>query len=162
MPARDQHRVLAVEADARAGSRLAVDVLVRVDEHSVGAAKPPAENIELPAELRVLVGPRVASEAALTGLERCLGPPVAARGRDDGARPRQERLRVTRRLRLRHRELHAGKEPARAPLADVALGLLVRLGTRHPELVEPEVGGNRPKIDRGHARIVRDEGDPHP
>src|SRR5207244_2674610 len=35
----DQQRVLAVEADARARGRLAVDVLVRVDEDAVLAAK---------------------------------------------------------------------------------------------------------------------------
>ena len=39
VPAREHHRVLAVEADARAHGRLAVDVLVRVDEHAVAAAE---------------------------------------------------------------------------------------------------------------------------
>ena len=45
--ARDQHRVLAVEADSGPRRSLAVDVLVRVDEHAVGAAQPPAERLEL-------------------------------------------------------------------------------------------------------------------
>ena len=43
---RDQHRVLAVEADPGARGRLAVDVLVRVHEHAVGAAEPPAQLVE--------------------------------------------------------------------------------------------------------------------
>ena len=38
--ARDQHRVLADEADARALGAGPVDVLVRVDEHAIGAAEP--------------------------------------------------------------------------------------------------------------------------
>ena len=63
--ARDQHRVLAVEADARARGRLAVDVLVRVDEHAVLAAEPPAERVELLAQLRVGVAPRVARQPAV-------------------------------------------------------------------------------------------------
>ena len=44
-PPRDQQRVLAVEADTRAGRGLAVDVLVRVHEHAVGAAKPPTKRL---------------------------------------------------------------------------------------------------------------------
>ena len=51
--ARDQQRVLAVEADAAARGRLAVDVLVRVDEDAVRAAEPAAELVELLAQLRV-------------------------------------------------------------------------------------------------------------
>ena len=39
VPLGDQHRVLAVEADAGASGGLAVDVLVRVDEHAVGGAE---------------------------------------------------------------------------------------------------------------------------
>ena len=46
VPARDQHRVLAVEADAGARCGLAVDVLVRVHEHAVLAAEPAAELLE--------------------------------------------------------------------------------------------------------------------
>ena len=42
VPARDQQRVLAVEADAAARRGLAVDVLVRVDEDAVRAAEPRA------------------------------------------------------------------------------------------------------------------------
>ena len=61
---RDQHRVLAVEADARARGRLAVDVLVLVDEHAVLAAEPPAELVELLAELRVARRTRCSAAAA--------------------------------------------------------------------------------------------------
>ena len=62
---RDQHRVLAVEADARADGAFAVDVVVLVDEHAVLAAEPAAERVELLAELRVRVEPRVARQPAL-------------------------------------------------------------------------------------------------
>ena len=51
VPPRDQHRVLPVEADAAPRRSLAVDVLVRVDEHAVRAAEPPPELVELRAEL---------------------------------------------------------------------------------------------------------------
>ena len=44
--ARDQHRVLAVEADPGARGRLAVDVLVCVHEHAVLAAEPAAERVQ--------------------------------------------------------------------------------------------------------------------
>jgi hypothetical protein len=61
---------------------------------------------------------------------------------------------MARRLRLRHRELHAREEAALAALADVALGRLVGLCTGDSELVEAEVGGNLPDVGRRHARIV--------
>src|SRR5581483_2737204 len=65
VPARDQHRVLAVEAEAGAHGALAVDVLVRVDEHAVRAAESPAELVEQTAHPRVLVAPRVARQATV-------------------------------------------------------------------------------------------------
>ena len=55
VPPRDQHRVLAVEADAGADGALAVDVLVRVDEHAVVAAEPAAELVQPLAQGRVAV-----------------------------------------------------------------------------------------------------------
>ena len=66
--ARDQHRVLAVEADARAHRALAVDVVVRVDEHAIAAAEPPAERVEPLAQERVVVAPRVARQPPLPRL----------------------------------------------------------------------------------------------
>ena len=44
---RDQHGVLAVEADPGASGGFAVDVLVLIDQHAVGAAEPLAELVEL-------------------------------------------------------------------------------------------------------------------
>ena len=61
--ARDQHRVLAVEADSGPGGPLAVDVVVLVDEDAIVASEPAAERIELLAQLRVGVEPGVAREA---------------------------------------------------------------------------------------------------
>ena len=46
---------------------------------------------------------------------------------------------MARALGLRHRELHVGEEAARAALADVALGLVVRRGGRRADGVEPEL-----------------------
>ena len=137
MAARDEQRVLAVEADAAAGGRLAVDVLVRVDEDAVVAADAPAELVELLPEDGVRVEPRVARQAAVPGGPLRLGQPVAERRRDDRARAREERLGMAGLLRPRHREAHVGEEPARAALADVALGLGVRLGARGADRVEP-------------------------
>jgi hypothetical protein len=90
----NHQRVLAVEADPGAHGALAVDVLVRVDEHAVGAAEPPAQRLELLAQVGVGVPPRVAGQAALAGARRGTGRVVAERRRDDGARARQQRLRV--------------------------------------------------------------------
>ena len=128
MPARDEQRVLAVEADAAARGRLAVDVLVRVDEDAVRAADAPAELVELLPQAGVRVEPRVARQAAVPGGALRLGQPVAERRRDDRARAGQQRLGMARLLGPRHREAHVGEEPARAALADVPLGLGVRLG----------------------------------
>ena len=50
----------------------AVDVVVRVDEHAVRAAEPPAERVEPLAQERVVVAPRVARQPPLPG--RRLGP----------------------------------------------------------------------------------------
>ncbi len=46
---------------------------------------------------------------------------------------------MARLLRPRHRETHVGEEPARAALADVALGADVGLGRRDADRVEPEL-----------------------
>ncbi len=92
MAPRDQQRVLAVEADAGARGGLAVDVLVLVDEDAVVAAETPPERVELLAQLRVGVEPRVARQPPLPRFDRRLLAPVAERGRDDGAGVRQERL----------------------------------------------------------------------
>ena len=55
VPLGDQQRVLAVEPDSGPRGALPVDVLVRVDEHAVGAAEPAAELVELLAQLLVAI-----------------------------------------------------------------------------------------------------------
>ena len=111
---RDQHRVLAVEADPGADGALAVDVVVLVDEHAVLAAEPAPERVQLLAQLGVGVEPRVARQPTLARLALGLRRVVAERGGDDRARVRQQRLRVTRDLGARHREPHVGEETALA------------------------------------------------
>ena len=73
----DQHRVLAVEADTAPGGCLAVDMLVRVDEHAVPAAEQLTKARQPVSELGIAVPPGVAREPSLTRLERRLGRPVA-------------------------------------------------------------------------------------
>jgi zinc-binding alcohol dehydrogenase/oxidoreductase len=148
VPARDQHRVLAVEADTAPRGGLTVDMLVRVDEDPVRAAELPAEVLQLAAQLRVGVVPRVARQATVSVGPLGLGPVVTERSGDHRARAREQRLRMARMLRLRHGELHVGKESARAALANVPLCLLVRDGGRCPDGVESkrlsepfEIGG---------------------
>jgi NADPH:quinone reductase-like Zn-dependent oxidoreductase len=148
--ARDQQRVLAVEADAAARRSLAVDVLVRVDEHPVGAADPASELVELLPQRRVAVEPRVPRQAPVTGGPLGLGRVVAESGRDDGARSGQQRLRVTGLLRPRHGEAHVGEQAARAALADVALGLRIRHGRRGPDRVEPQLIRELPEMGDLH------------
>ena len=75
---------------------------------------------------------------------------VAEGRRDDGARPRQECLRVAGDLRLRHREAHAGEEATRAALADVVLCFLVRLGRRRADDVDPELAGDALELPLRH------------
>ena len=59
--------------------------------------------------------------------------------------PVEQRLRVAGDLGLRHREAHVGEEAARAALADVPLGVRVRLGGRRSDDVDPEL---RPRSSR--------------
>ena len=162
----DQHRVLPVEADPRADGALAVDVLVRVDEHAVGAAEAPAERVEALAELRVGVVPGVARQAPLARPGGRRGRVVAERGRDDGAGIGQQRLGMAGDLRLGHREAHIGKEAPFLALADVALGLGVGGGGRRPDGVDSELlggplqlgcchGGSVPVAVRTHASAPR-------
>ena len=137
--ARDQHRVLAVETDAGPRRALAVDVLVRVDEHAVGAAQPLAERVELLAQLGVVVGPRVAGQPSLARRRLGAGRVVAERGRDDRARAGEQRLRVAGDLRLRHCEAHVGEQPAGAALSDRPLRLGVRPRGRGADDVDSEL-----------------------
>jgi hypothetical protein len=65
--ARDEQRVLAVEADAAARGTFAVDVLVRIDEDPIAAPELASERVELLAELCVRVVPGVARQAAVPG-----------------------------------------------------------------------------------------------
>ena len=150
MALRDEQRVLAVEADAASCRALSVDVLVRIDEHAIRAADLTAERVELLPELRVRVPPRVAREPPMAGRPVRLGRVVTERRRNDGARARQQQLRVARLLRPRHREAHVGEEPASAALADVPLGLRVRLGGRGADGVDPELRCQLPEALGGH------------
>jgi NADPH:quinone reductase-like Zn-dependent oxidoreductase len=61
---------------------------------------------------------------------------------------------MARALRLRHREPHVGKEPACAPLADVALGLDVGHGRSRAEHVESELRAEFLEVDVVHADSV--------
>ena len=121
VPARDQHRVLAVEADARTRRGLAVDVLVRIDQDAVLAAEPPSELVEALAEHRV------ARRATCSGA--CVLRPARARrrARSSRARPRrrcarrQAASRDGTRPRPGHREAQVGEQAAGTALADVLL-----------------------------------------
>ncbi len=148
--ARDQHRVLAVEADPGAGRSLAVDVLVRVDQHPVGAAELPPERVKLLAQRGVGVVPRVARQAAVAVRPLRLGQVVAERGRDDAPRPRQRPLGMAGKLGPRGREAEPPEEPARLALADVALGALVGLGPRDADCVEAELCSEAPYLGCPH------------
>ena len=151
---RDQERVLAVEADARAGGCLAVDMVVLVDEHAVGAAEPAAERVELPAQLVVAVGPGVASEPALPRPGLLGGRVVAERGGDHGASAWNESLRVAGDLGPARCEPHAREKAALAPVPDVPFGCLVGLGRRGTDCVEAELRTSEGQLSRCHDRIV--------
>ena len=151
VPARDQHRVLAVEADSGARGRLAVDVVVRVDEHAVLAAEPPAERVELLPQRCVGVEPGVARQPSLPRPALRLRRVVAERRGDDRSRVREQCLGVARDLGPRHREAHVGEQAPLSALADVALGLLVRLGRRRADDVDPELlAGARALLRSSH------------
>ena len=61
---------------------------------------------------------------------------------------------MARLLRVRHRELHVCEEAALAPVANVALGLLVRLGARRTNCVETELFGERVQFFPRHLDSV--------
>src|ERR687891_2969625 len=83
--ARDQQRVLTVEADAGAGGALAIDVLVRVDQDAVLSSQSPSELSQLLPKLAVAIGPRVARKPPLVAPGRGPRGEVTERRRDDGA-----------------------------------------------------------------------------
>jgi hypothetical protein len=99
VPARDEERVLAVEADPAPRRSLPVDVLVRVDEDAVVAAELPAELVELLPQLRVrrrttcsaaagrgpAGAPARAASSRAPPRRRCGRPAAASR---DGTTPR--------------------------------------------------------------------------
>ena len=58
---------------------------------------------------------------------------------------------MARHLRLRHREAHVREEAAFAALADVPLGLDVRLCSRGADDVEAELGAKTLELARSHA-----------
>jgi len=149
---RDQQRVLPVEADARARGALAVDVLVRIDEDAILAAERSAEPVELRAELRVVVGPRVARKPSLSRTWLGTWSVVAKRCRNDRARVRQQLFRVAGDFRLGHREAHVGEQAARTSVRDVPLGLGVRLRPRSSDGVEAEFLPQTLEFPCGHAR----------
>jgi zinc-binding alcohol dehydrogenase/oxidoreductase len=57
---------------------------------------------------------------------------------------------VARNLRLRHREAHVGEETASPPLANVALGVLVRLGRARADDVDAELCGELLQLHAVH------------
>jgi NADPH:quinone reductase-like Zn-dependent oxidoreductase len=61
---------------------------------------------------------------------------------------------MARALRLSHREPHVRKEPARATLADVTLGVFVRRRRSRAQHVEPELGAESPEVDVSHVDSV--------
>ena len=154
VPACDQHRVLAVEADARPRRRLAVDVLVRVDEHEVRGAQLAAEPVEFLAQLRIAVVPRVPRQAPVARGPVRLRRPVAERRRDDAPRPREQPFRMAGDLRLGNREAQAAEEAARPAFTDVTLGRVVGHGTRDADRVEAELFPQAPHLRGRHRRIV--------
>ena len=150
MAARDQHRVLAVEADAGASGGLAVDVLVRVDEDAVGRAELAAERVELLAQLGVAVVPGVARQPAVARRTLGLREVVAEGGGDDARGAVEERLGMARDLGVRGREAEPPEEPAGLPLTDVPLGAFVGLGPRDADRVEAELGSQPLHVGCGH------------
>ena len=156
MPLGDEHRVLAVEADARAGGGLAVDVLVRVDEHAIRGAEGTPECVELLAQLGVAVVPGVTRQPAVPGRPLGLGQPVAERSRDDAARAIQQALGMARELGPGRRELEDAEEAALAALADVPLRALVGLRRGHADCIEAELDSEPLHVGRrgSHAQRV--------
>src|SRR5580765_6436596 len=76
--------------------------------------------------------------------------PVAERRRDDGARPVQQGLGMARLLGPRHREAHVGEQAACPALADVPLGLLVRLDPSRTDHVEADLLAEPCQLRRVH------------
>ena len=149
MPARDQHRVLAVEADAAPGGGLAVDVLVRVDEHAVGAAEAPPEHVELLAQLRVSVVPGVARKPSLPASSGVSGSPVAERGGDDACARRASSVSGWHeRSGCAIVNFMSGEEPAARRSTDVPLGLRVRLRAGDSDRVKTELVSQPDGLDR--------------
>jgi hypothetical protein len=151
---RDQQRVLSVEPDTAPRRGLAIDVLVRVDEHAEAAAELLAESRELLAQFLVRVVPRVARQPPFRRLERRLGSPVAESRRDHAPRAVEQRLGMTRALGLRHREAHLREQATLAPLADVTLRLGVGLRPSDSDRIEPQLIRMPAKIVDVHARIM--------
>src|SRR5262249_9838512 len=113
-------------------------------------SEPPAEPVEFRAQLRVRVVPRVAGQAPATLRALGLLGVVAERRRDDRARFGQQLLRMAGDLRLGHREAHVREKAAGAPLADVALGLRIRLSGRGTDNVDAELGGQPGELSSLH------------
>src|SRR5207244_13030931 len=76
---------------------------------------------------------------------------VIERGRDDGARVRQELCRMAGGLGLRHREAHVGEQTARAAFADVAFGVCVWLSGRGAYHVDSKLIRELLQLGSGHA-----------
>ena len=102
-----------------------------------------------------MVAPRVPRQPPLARAGRRRVGPVAERRRDDRARaPVEQELRMARDLGPRHREPHVGEEPARAALADVPLGLVVRPAGAAPTTSSPSSSAQSGELGGGHARIL--------
>jgi hypothetical protein len=142
----DEQGVLPVEPHPCARGALPVDVLILVHQHAVLPAQALAEPLQLRAELGVAVAPRVPGKAPLSRPDIGAGRVVGERCGDDRARSGQERLGVAAHLGVRHREPHPREEAAGAALADVPLGVRVRLGGCRPHGVEPELHGQATEL----------------
>ena len=128
----DRHRVPAGERQPGADRRLAIDVVVRVDEDgrtgAVLGAEPCSERLEARAERRVRIVPgipRHPADEALRALAR--RAPQGQRRCDHRARAPHEPLGVARARRVGQREAQVAEQAAGPSLGDRRLALGVRL-----------------------------------
>ena len=127
-------------------------MLVGVDEDAVLAAEPASQLVQALAEHGVAVVPGVTRQSPLSLFDRGLRRVVAVGRRHDSSRTFEQCLRMTRDVRLRHREAHVGEETAGLSLADVPLRRFVRRCTRRSDDVELQLLGEPLKLGSGHMR----------
>ena len=159
----DRHGVLRREGESRADRGLAVDMVVRVDEHASRVRRarrePRGERLEPQAQGAYGIVPGVARHAA----HEAGGPfgrrsPERHRDGDDRARSAHEPLGMARARRVREREAQVAEEPARAALLDRGLALGVRLGARDADLQSVELLERREIHRRRIGMVIRAAG----